>query len=161
MKSTKQSAGILLYRLNARLPEFFLVHPGGPFWAKKDLGAWSIPKGEFEKDEDPLAAAKREFHEETGTLLSGNFLELTPVTQKAGKVIFAWAAQGDIDAAEVQSNSFKLEWPPKSGSFKSFPEVDKAEWFDAETAMKKINPAQISFITELMNKLKMPSESMA
>ena len=155
MKSTKQSAGILLYRLNEKIPEFFLVHPGGPFWAKKDLGAWSIPKGEFENDEDPLAAAKREFHEETGTLLSGNFMELIPVTQKAGKLIMAWAVEGNIDPAKIHSNNFKMEWPPKSGSFKSFPEVDKAEWFKAETAMEKINPAQVSFINDVMNKLQL------
>ena len=153
MKSTKQSAGILLYRLNKKVPEFFLVHPGGPFWAKKDVGVWTIPKGEFEQDEDPLEAAKREFYEETGTFLSGNFVELTPVTQKAGKKIFAWAVEGEIDAATVQSNHFTTEWPPKSGAFKSFPEIDKADWFDAETAMEKINPAQAAFIKQLMNSL--------
>ena len=153
MKSTKQSAGILLYRVIDKVSEFFLVHPGGPFWAKKDSGVWTIPKGEFENDEDPLAAAKREFQEETGTLLSGDFLQLTPVTQKSGKVIFAWAVEGNIDPLKIKSNHFSMEWPPKSGSLKSFPEVDKGGWFNAETAMEKINPAQVSLIQEVMNKL--------
>ena len=153
MKSTKQSAGILLYRVIDKVPEFLLVHPGGPFWAKKDLGVWTIPKGEFENDEDPLAAAKREFQEETGTLLSGDFLQLTPVTQKSGKIIFAWAVEGNIDPLKIKSNHFSMEWPPKSGSLKSFPEVDKGGWFNEETAMEKINPAQVSLIQEVMNKL--------
>ena len=153
MKSLKQSAGILLYRVSNKNLQFFLVHPGGPFWAKKDLGVWSIPKGEFNQGEDALAAAKREFEEETGTPLSGNFLELTPIVQKAGKKIFAWGVAGDIDASTIRSNEFLMEWPPRSGLSKAFPEVDKAEWFDAEIAMEKINPAQASLIIELMTKL--------
>ena len=107
--------------------EFFLVHPGGPFWQKKDLGAWTIPKGEIHDDEDPLSAAQREFNEETGCSISGQFLELAPTRQKAGKTIYAWAVEGDLDPMTIQSNTFKLEWPPKSGKFKDFPEVDKAK----------------------------------
>jgi predicted NUDIX family NTP pyrophosphohydrolase len=152
MKPTRKSAGILLYRIRNK-PELFLVHPGGPFWAKKDMGSWSIPKGEFDDNENALVAAGREFKEETGTNLSGDFISLTPITQKAGKQVYAWAVQGDIDAETIQSNTFKIEWPPKSGQWKSFPEVDKAEWFDIETAKEKINPAQVAFIEELLQKL--------
>jgi predicted NUDIX family NTP pyrophosphohydrolase len=153
MKIVRKSAGILLYRLLHRKPEFFLVHPGGPFWQNKDAGVWSIPKGEFDTGEDPLVAAKREFKEETGTLLEGNFIALTPITQKAGKQVYAWATEGDIDATTISSNTFKIEWPPKSGNWKAYPEVDKAGWFDSTIAKKKINPAQAAFIDELMNKL--------
>jgi predicted NUDIX family NTP pyrophosphohydrolase len=153
MKVKRRSAGILLYRIDQNNPEFFLVHPGGPFWANKDIGSWSIPKGELEADEDPLAAAIREFQEETGSLLSGNFIELTPIIQKAGKQVLAWAIQGYIDVSAIQSNTFKTEWPPKSGLWKTFPEVDKAEWFNEQTAKEKINPAQVPFIEELVSKL--------
>jgi predicted NUDIX family NTP pyrophosphohydrolase len=153
MKVKRKSAGILLYRIDQNNPEFFLVHPGGPFWANKDIGSWSIPKGELEADEDPLAAAIREFQEETGSLLSGNFIELTPIIQKAGKQVLAWAIQGYIDVSTIQSNTFKTEWPPKSGLWKTFPEVDKAEWFNEQTAKEKINPAQVPFIEELVSKL--------
>jgi predicted NUDIX family NTP pyrophosphohydrolase len=149
-----QSAGILLYRIKDSHIELFLVHPGGPFWQKKDLGAWTIPKGEFTTAEDALAAAKREFQEETGLALAGDFVKLSPVKQKAGKLIHAWAAEGDIDASAISSNSFSLEWPPKSGKWKEFPEVDKAQWFDVNTAKEKINPAQASFIDELLQKLR-------
>ena len=152
MKQSRKSAGILLYRILNK-PELFLVHPGGPFWFKKELGAWSIPKGEFEDNEDALEAAKREFKEETGADLSGNFISLNPITQKAGKQVYAWAVQGDIDAATIRSNTFKMEWPPKSGQWKFFPEVDKAGWFDIETAKEKINPAQVSLIEQLAEKL--------
>jgi predicted NUDIX family NTP pyrophosphohydrolase len=148
-----QSAGILLYKITNRHLELFLVHPGGPFWKKKDLGAWSIPKGEFTDKEEPLAAAKREFEEETGTTLSGNFIELKPVKQKAGKLIYAWAVQGDIDATAISSNFFTIEWPPGSGKRQQFPEVDKAEWFGIEEAKQKINPAQSSLIDELQQKI--------
>ena len=154
MKVNRKSAGILLYRVNENIPEVFLIHPGGPFWAKKDEGAWSIPKGEFNDDEDALSAAKREFEEETGTSLSGNFIALTPVMQKAGKQVYAWALESNIDASAIQSNTFKIEWPPKSGRWKSYPEVDKASWFDVEIAKQKINPAQVAFIDELIGKLK-------
>jgi len=115
---SKKSAGILLYRFHNNLPEVLLVHPGGSFWAKKDLGAWSIPKGEFEADENPLDAAKREVEEETGIKVHGAFIELTPVKQKSGKVIYAWALQGNFNAAEIKSNEFEIEWPPQSGKEK-------------------------------------------
>jgi predicted NUDIX family NTP pyrophosphohydrolase len=150
MKVKRKSGGILLYRFRQNELEFFLVHPGGPFWANKDTGAWSIPKGEFDENEDALAAAKREFKEETGTKLSGDFIELTPIVQKAGKQVYAWAVEGDIDALSIQSNTFKIEWPPKSGKWKDYPEVDKAGWFDSKTAKEKINPAQVSFIYEVI-----------
>jgi predicted NUDIX family NTP pyrophosphohydrolase len=148
-----QSAGILLFRTKAKHIEFFLVHPGGPFWQKKDVGAWTIPKGEYTDDEDPLNAAKREFQEETGVLLTGDFIELSPVKQKAGKLIHAWAVEGDIDASTIVSNSFSMEWPPKSGKQREFPEVDRAEWFGVDTAIEKINPAQTSLIHQLVQKL--------
>jgi predicted NUDIX family NTP pyrophosphohydrolase len=146
----KQSAGILLYRNKKGSPEVFLVHPGGPFFIKKDLGAWSIPKGEFEDTEVPLMAARREFFEETGMAIDGKFMALTPVRQKSGKIVHAFALDLDIDASLVQSNSFEIEWPPKSGKMKSFPEVDKGEWFTIEDARIKINPAQVSLIEELV-----------
>ena len=148
-----QSAGILLYRRKSNRIEFFLVHPGGPFWQKKDNGAWSIPKGEFTDNEKALEAAKREFEEETGITLSGNFIELTPIRQKAGKLIYAWALEGDVDASSILSNSFEIEWPPGSGRYKEFPEVDKAEWFGEEQAKEKINPAQMGLVVELLQKL--------
>ena len=121
MKVTRKSAGILLYRITKEEPEFFLVHPGGPFWINKDAGAWSVPKGEYSDHEDALSAAVREFEEETGKKLSGDFIALTPVTQKAGKQVHAWAMEGDIDADKIVSNTFKVEWPPKSGKWKSYP----------------------------------------
>jgi predicted NUDIX family NTP pyrophosphohydrolase len=154
MKVTRISAGILLYRITKEEPEFFLVHPGGPFWINKDAGAWSIPKGEYSDNEDALTAAVREFEEETGKKLSGDFIALTPVTQKAGKQVHAWAMEGDIDADKIVSNTFKVEWPPKSGKWKSYPEVDKAGWFDTKTAREKINPSQASLIDELLDLLK-------
>ena len=148
-----QSAGILLYRKKANEVEFFLVHPGGPFWQKKDLGSWTIPKGEFTDEEDPLTAAQREFKEETGVALSGNFIKLTPVKQKAGKLIHAWALEGDLDATTISSNLFRIEWPPKSGKWKEFPEVDRADWFRFDIAIEKINAAQASLIYQLMQQL--------
>jgi predicted NUDIX family NTP pyrophosphohydrolase len=147
MKS-KHSAGILLYRLAKKHLEVFLVHPGGPFWKNKDLGAWSIPKGEF-SDEDPWEAAKREFIEETGFEISGNIIALTPVRQKAGKVVHAFAVEGEIDAAAINSNHFEIEWPPRSGRMQRFPEVDKAEWFSIDQAKLKILEAQIPLLEEL------------
>lgn len=146
----RKSAGILLYRKRNDITEVFLVHPGGPFWIKKDIGAWSITKGEFTDEEQPLTAAIREFKEETGMLLSGDYIELTPVKQKGGKVVYAWALEGDIDAGTITCNTFKMEWPPKSGQWKSFPEVDKADWFTIEEAKQKINPSQVAFIDELL-----------
>ena len=148
----KQSAGILLYRLINNTPELFLVHPGGPFWKNKDEGAWSIPKGEFTEEENALDAAIREFGEETGTKLSGKFIELTPIKQKSGKIVYAWAFEGDIDATKIVSNTFTMEWPPKSGKFQSFSEVDKAEWFTIDAAKQKINSSQALLIDELIKK---------
>jgi predicted NUDIX family NTP pyrophosphohydrolase len=149
----KQSAGILLYRVANKNLEVFLIHPGGPFWAKKDDGAWSIPKGEFEDDEEPLSAAKREFEEETGIKISGEFIQLNPIKQKSGKIVYAWAVEGDIDPVKIKSNSFEIEWPPKSGKMKSFPEIDKAAWFNLSDALTKINVGQMSLIKELESKL--------
>jgi predicted NUDIX family NTP pyrophosphohydrolase len=149
---TKQSAGILLYRRKNKQLEVLLVHPGGPFWAKKDQGAWSIPKGEYE-GEDALAAAKREFEEETGFSVSGETLALGQQKQKGGKVIDAWALEGDLNPDALHSNTFEMEWPPKSGKRQRFPEIDKAGWFTVETALEKINPGQAAFILELTEKL--------
>jgi predicted NUDIX family NTP pyrophosphohydrolase len=149
----KQSAGILLYRIKNQQPEFFLVHPGGPFWLKKDAGAWSIPKGEIEEGEDAMNVAVREFKEETGQEIIGKFIPLELVKQKAGKLILAWAVEGDVDETKILSNTFEIEWPPKSGKMKTFPEIDKAEWFSTEVAKEKINPAQANFINELLGKL--------
>jgi predicted NUDIX family NTP pyrophosphohydrolase len=149
----KKSAGLLLYRFRDNLPDFFLVHPGGPFWAKKDRGAWSIPKGEFEEDENPLDAAIREMKEETGIQVSGTFIELNPVKQKSGKIIYAWALEMDLDPAQITSNSFELEWPPKSGKKKSFPEIDKAAWFSFDEAKMKINEGQIPLIAALKKRI--------
>ena len=151
MHISNQSAGILLYRNNNARLEVFLVHPGGPFFKNKDEGSWSIPKGEFLDDEEALAAAKREFEEETGQkIVNGNFIRLTPVTQKSGKIVHAWAIEGDIDHEVIESNLFEMEWPPKSGKMASFPEVDRAAWFDANTAKIKVNPAQAKLIEELV-----------
>ena len=150
MAATASSAGILLYRLSEAGPEVLLVHPGGPFWARKDLGAWSIPKGEPDAGEDARAAALREFAEETGTRLAGGALdELGTVKQKSGKVVTAFAVAGDLDPATLASNTFEVEWPPRSGRRQSFPEVDRAEWFDLDTAREKLNPAQAAFVDRL------------
>jgi predicted NUDIX family NTP pyrophosphohydrolase len=149
----KQSAGILVYRKRKNQIEIFLVHPGGPFWLKKDLGVWSIPKGEIEEGEEPFDVALREFKEETGQTISGKFVPLNSVKQKGGKIITAWAVEGDADQGKIISNTFEMEWPPKSGKMKAFPEVDKAEWFAINVAKEKINPAQIAFIDELLIKL--------
>jgi predicted NUDIX family NTP pyrophosphohydrolase len=146
----KRSAGILLYRRAGEGLEVLLVHPGGPFWAKKDLGAWSIPKGEHDEGEDALAAALREFAEETGTALPpGALADLGTVKQRAGKVIQAWAAEGDLDAAAVRSNTFSMEWPPRSGRTQEFPEIDRAAWFGLAEARERINPAQAAFLDRL------------
>jgi predicted NUDIX family NTP pyrophosphohydrolase len=146
----KQSAGILLYRFRDDQLQVFLIHPGGPFFSKKDIGNWSVPKGEFNSDENPLDAAKREFMEETGQPIDGKFIELEPVIQKAGKKVYAWAVEGDIDHENIVSNLFEMEWPPRSGEKQNFPEVDKAGWFDIGTAKIKINSAQVGFIEELI-----------
>ncbi|MEO6355346.1 MAG: NUDIX domain-containing protein [Ferruginibacter sp.] len=149
----KKSAGILLFRKINTVLEILLVHPGGPFWKNKDLGSWSIPKGEFSDEETALNAAKREFKEETGITIKEELLPLSPVKQKSGKLIYAWAAEKNIDAAAIKSNQFEMEWPPKSGQLKHFPEIDKAQWFSPEEAMQKINSAQAVFITELQQLL--------
>jgi len=145
----KQSAGLLMYRRRGGAVEVFLVHPGGPFWAKKDAAAWSIPKGEFADDEDPLAAAQREFAEETGLTPSGPFTALTPIKQTGGKTVQAWAVEGDCDPASVRSNTFTMEWPPRSGRRQEFPEVDRAEWFTLDVARNKIHKDQVALLEEL------------
>lgn len=147
------SAGILLYRYQNSRTEVMLVHPGGPFWTHKDKGAWSIPKGEF-KDEDPLTAAKREFKEETGLNADGDFIPLGELKQKSGKIVHAWALQQDVDVSEIKSNTFELEWPKNSGRVKSYPEVDRAGWFDTTKAREKILKAQAEFIDRLLEKIK-------
>ena len=143
------SAGLLLYRRVGGALEVFLAHPGGPFWRDRDLGAWTIPKGVLEDGEDPLAAAQREFAEETSVAPVGPFLSLGSVRQKAGKVVHAWAWEGYADPARVASNSMRSEWPRNSGRFITFPEVDRCEWFDPATARRKMNPAQAAFIDRL------------
>jgi predicted NUDIX family NTP pyrophosphohydrolase len=145
----KQSAGLLIYRQRGATPEVFLVHPGGPFWAKKDAGAWSIPKGEFETGEDPLATARREFTEETGFTIDGPFTALPPVKQPGGKIVHAFAVPGDCDASAIRSNSFTLEWPPRSGRRQEFPEVDRAGWFDLAAAREKILRGQLPLLDAL------------
>ncbi len=145
----KRSAGLLLYRESRGAPEVLLVHPGGPFWARKDDGAWSIPKGEFEDDEEPLAAARRECAEETGTAVEGDFIELRPVRLPSGKIVHAWAVRADFDPAQLRSNTFSLEWPPKSGQLREFPEVDRAAWFTLEQARAKIQPGQRPLLDQL------------
>lgn len=145
----KISAGILLYRRHGGATEVLLVHPGGPFWRNKDRGAWSIPKGEAQPGEPLLDHAKREFAEETGFPASGDFKPLTPQRQASGKLVHAWALEGDLDASAVVSNNFSLEWPPHSGKRQEFPEVDRAQWFDLAVARQKIHRGQIGFLSEL------------
>jgi predicted NUDIX family NTP pyrophosphohydrolase len=150
---SKASAGLLLFRRREGRLEVFLVHPGGPFWAGKDAGAWSIPKGEHGPEEDPLTAACREFSEETGFAPTGPFLPLTPLKQKSGKVVRAFAWEGEADPSRLQSNTFPLEWPPRSGKIQEFPEVDRAAWFPLEAAKEKIHPGQAGFLEELAESL--------
>jgi len=150
----KQSAGILLYKTVNKSLAIFLVHPGGPFWKNKDEGAWSIPKGEFTEEEKAQDAARREFKEETGTDITGNFIELTPVKLKSGKKVYAWAVEGDIDVTAMKCETFiEIEWPPKTGKYQSFAEVDRGEWFTADHAKKKINSSQAALINELISKV--------
>jgi predicted NUDIX family NTP pyrophosphohydrolase len=150
----RRSAGILLHRTGRGAPEVLLVHPGGPYWARKDAGVWSIPKGEYDDGEDPRACALREFEEETGTALPpGELVELGTVKQKGGKVVTAWAAEGDLDADSVQSNTFTMEWPPRSGRTAEFPEIDRAAWFGADEAREKLVAAQAEFIDRLLERL--------
>ncbi len=150
----KKSAGLLLFRETSDDVEVLLVHPGGPFWARKDEGAWSIPKGEFSDAEDPLQAAVREVREEIGETVTGDFIPLHAQHQSGGKTIYAWAVRFDFNPARLQSNSFSLEWPPRSGHEQSFPEVDRAEWFDVPAARAKILKGQRGFIEELEQRLK-------
>lgn len=145
----KRSAGLLMYRRRDGNLVVFLVHMGGPYWAKKDMGAWSIPKGEYESGEDPFDVAKREFFEETGFTAVGDFTRLADIKQPGGKVVSAWAFEGDCDAKAMTSNTFSMEWPPRSGRFREFPEVDRAEWFDPDTAKEKILKGQRPLIEEL------------
>jgi predicted NUDIX family NTP pyrophosphohydrolase len=149
----KRSAGLLLYRLSDDDASVLLVHPGGPFWAKKDLGAWSIPKGEYAAGEDPLAVARREFEEETGARPAGDFRPLGEVTQPGRKLVSAWAVAGDFDPATLVSNTFELEWPPRSNRKARFPEVDRAQWFSLDEARQKILPGQRGFIDRLVQML--------
>lgn len=149
----KKSAGILLYREHNQVSQLLLVHPGGPWWATKDLGVWSIPKGEFAHGENPLDAAKREVEEETGIKVEGPFIELTPVKLPGGKLVYALAAKGEVDPANISCNEFEIEWPPKSGKKQSFPEIDKAAWFSAREAKNKINGGQVPLIEEWEQKI--------
>jgi predicted NUDIX family NTP pyrophosphohydrolase len=151
--AAKQSAGLLLYRWGEAGLELLLAHPGGPFWARKDQGAWSIPKGEFLDDEAPLSAARREFAEEIGTRVEGEALALTPLKQPSRKVIHAFAVEHDLNVEKITSNSFEMEWPPKSGKKAAFPEVDRAAWFGVDEARKRIQPGQAPILDELVRRL--------
>ncbi|HET6621248.1 MAG TPA: NUDIX domain-containing protein [Dongiaceae bacterium] len=149
----RHSAALLVYRRTGDALDVFLVHPGGPFWARKDLGAWSIPKGEFEKGEDGLVAARREFLEEVGQEVDGDFVALTPRRQKSGKIVHPWAVEGEVDETRVRSNEFELEWPPRSGRKARFPEVDQGRWFPLAEARRRILPGQVSILEELAARL--------
>ncbi len=153
----KQSAGLLVYRGSGASLEVLLVHPGGPFWAKKDDGAWFLPKGEIELEEEPLAAARREFREELGMdAPAGTPVELGTVKNKGGKLIFAWALAGDVDLAGFHSNTFQLEWPPRSGKMRDFPEVDRARYFGVEEASRKLHTAEQPLLARLLERLMNP-----
>jgi predicted NUDIX family NTP pyrophosphohydrolase len=149
----KRSAGLLMYRRHNRDLEVFLVHPGGPVWAGKDLGAWSIPKGEYVDGEQPLEAARREFQEETGFAALGSFLELGAVTQASGKVVSVWAFEGDCDPGNLVSNRFELEWPPRSGRLIDIPEVDRGDWFSISAARERILKSQAPILDRLSQRL--------
>lgn len=149
-KKINTSAGLLLYKFQALEIYFFLVHPGGPYFTKKDEGSWTIPKGEIDLNEDELDAAKREFIEETGYLPLGNFIALNAIQQKGGKIVRCWAIEGDIDPARLVSNTFEMEWPPKSGKMQTYPEIDRGDWFTFTEARKKINERQISFLEQVI-----------
>lgn len=154
----KQSAAILLYRRTPAGPELLLVHPGGPLWARRDEGAWSLPKGEYEPAEDPTAAARREFAEELGAPLEpgAELIGLGSVRQRSGKIVHAWAAEGDLDPDAVTSNTFELEWPRGSGRVQAFPEIDRAQWFSAAEARRRLVPAQAEFVDRLLAELELP-----
>src|SRR5688572_18402818 len=150
----KRSAGILLHRTTGGSVEVLLVHPGGPFWARKDLGSWSIPKGEPDPGEDPLACAQREFAEELGTAPpDGELTALGEIRQRGGKVVEAWAAEGDLDPATITSSTFTIEWPPRSGAMREFPEVDRAAWFAPDEARRRLVPAQAELVDRLLERL--------
>jgi predicted NUDIX family NTP pyrophosphohydrolase len=149
----KRSAALLAYRHTPDGLQVFLVHPGGPFWAKKDLGAWSIPKGEFDEAEDGLAAARREFFEEIGQRIDGDCLALSPVKQKGGKMVHTWAVEGDVDETCIKSNEFEMEWPPRSGRKARFPEVDRAGWFPLAEARRRLLSSQVPILDELAARL--------
>ena len=149
----KKTAGILMFRETSGVLEVLLVHPGGPFWAKKDEAAWTIPKGLIDEGESPFDAAAREFHEETGGALAGEPIELEPLRQPSGKTLYAWAIRGDFDPGLLTSNTFTMEWPPKSGRQQEFPEVDRAAWFSIEDAGRKILRGQAPLLRELREKL--------
>ncbi len=150
---SKKSAGLLLFRYSPGGLEVMLVHPGGPFWAKKDEGVWSIPKGEFTDDEDPLTAAKREFAEETGIVPTGDPVPLEPVRQPSGKTVYAWAMEQDLDVARLRSNTFSTEWPPRSGRQQEFPEIDRGAWLPIEAAQRKMLRGQLPLLEQLVQKL--------
>jgi predicted NUDIX family NTP pyrophosphohydrolase len=147
------SAGLMMYRKSGSSVEIFLVHPGGPFWARKEQGAWSIPKGLVEPGEDKLEAAKREFSEETSVVPSGPFIELGQIRQRSGKEVYAWAFEGICDPPSIKSNTFALEWPPRSGRMSEFPEIDRGEFFAVAEALRKINPQQAEFVNRLYDRL--------
>jgi predicted NUDIX family NTP pyrophosphohydrolase len=145
----KVSAGLLVYRMRGGEPEVFLVHPGGPYWKNKDEGAWSIPKGECDPEVDLLREARRELFEETGMEVKGDFRRMTPVRQAGGKLVHAWAVEGDFDPTELKSNTFRMEWPPRSGQWREFPEVDRGEWFTCSAARQKLLKGQRPLVDEL------------
>lgn len=149
----RKSAGLLLYRTVAGTVQVLLVHPGGPYWSRRDDGAWSIPKGEYSDEEDPLRAARREFEEETGHVVTGEFEALQPRRQAGGKLVHAWALRSDFDPARLRSRTFSMEWPPRSSRRQDFPEVDRAAWFDLDTARRKILHGQVGFLDELEERL--------
>ena len=153
MPAVRQSAGILLFRHRYARLEVFLAHPGGPFWSRKDAASWTIPKGEFEKGEEPLAAAIREFQEETGLAPGAELLPLGSVKHKSGKKVSAWAFEGDCDPSTLRSNTFQMEWPPRSGKTHEFPEIDRAAFFTIEAAREKMHPAEFEFVTRLITLL--------
>ena len=157
----KRSAGLLMFRRLDSEIQVFLVHPGGPFWKKKDKGAWSIPKGEYQEGENPLDAAKREFDEETGMKAQGEFIELGQIKQPGGKIIAAWAFKGDCSPNAIRSNSFSMEWPPKSGHKQDFPEVDRADWFALHEARKRILKGQVGFLDRLVRLKRFPDFHMS
>lgn len=149
----EKSAGLLVYRRRESGPEFLLAHPGGPFWTRRDDGAWTIPKGLIGEGEETHAAALREFEEEVAQTVSGEFVELTPLKQKSGKVVFCWLIEADLDLTAFRSNEFEMEWPRRSGRMQAFPEIDRVAWFGAEEALRKILPGQQGFISEAMQRL--------